>query len=115
DEARQEPLGGLAGPRCRDEQRRLAPLARGEHIGLVSPEPPPARGEPVGEGGGERHREDVARRGTGDKSLGNSVQGMSTSGRKRTERGTSAPHPKSGRDKHPSFKKSRRRSLPRAR
>src|SRR3546814_9157207 len=60
----------------------------------MPPEPPPARGEPVGERGGERHGRDVARRGTGDKSPGLFVlQGISGFGRLRpilpgTGRGT---------------------------
>src|SRR3546814_19863372 len=69
-------------------------LFRSKQIGLMPPEPPPARGEPVGERGGERHGRDVARRGTGDKSPGLFVlQGISGFGRLRpilpgTGRGT---------------------------
>src|SRR3546814_9674834 len=85
DETRQKPRQGLARPRRRDEQSVFAALARGKHIGLMPPEPPPARGEPVGERGGERHGRDVARRGTGDKSPGLFVlQGISGFGRLRT-------------------------------
>src|SRR3546814_7690067 len=58
DETRQKPRQGLARPRRRDEQSVFAALARGKHIGLMPPEPPPARGEPVGERGGERHGRD---------------------------------------------------------
>ncbi|BBB10351.1 envelope glycoprotein gp160 [Sphingopyxis sp. EG6] len=70
DERRQESCERLPRTRRRDKQRMLAPLARPEHIGLMPPESPPARGEPVGEGGGEAHGADVAVAGRGGKRFG---------------------------------------------
>src|SRR5690606_7931548 len=68
DEAGKKARERLARSRRRDEQRMLAALRRREHVGLVPPQPPPARGEPVGEGGGQGHGGDVAWRRVAGKS-----------------------------------------------
>src|SRR3546814_11497232 len=60
DKARQKARERLARAGCRDEQRMLAALRYREHLGLMPPDPPAARGKPVGERDGERHGKDVA-------------------------------------------------------
>src|SRR3546814_7524595 len=60
DQARQKARERLARAGCRDEQRMLAALRYREHLGLMPPDPPAARGKPVGEREGERHGKDVA-------------------------------------------------------
>src|SRR3546814_2270836 len=56
--ARQKARERLARASCRDEQRMLAALRYREHLGLMPPDPPAARGKPVGERDGERHGKD---------------------------------------------------------
>src|SRR3546814_8908227 len=80
DERRQKTRQRLARAGGGDQQRMLVPLARLEHIGLMPPQPPPARGEPVGEGGGEPHAEDVARRGPRGKAFSPPPGGRGTIG-----------------------------------
>ncbi|BBB13589.1 peptide ABC transporter periplasmic component SapA [Sphingopyxis sp. FD7] len=70
DEAGEETRKRLARAGRRDEQRVLAARRRAKHFGLMPPEPPPARGEPVGEGGGKAHGTDVATAARGGKRFG---------------------------------------------
>src|SRR3546814_1239187 len=60
DKARQKARERLARAGCRDEHRMLAALSYRQHLGLMPPDPPAARGKPVGERDGERHGKDVA-------------------------------------------------------
>src|SRR3546814_14361773 len=60
DKARQKARERLARAGCRDEQRMLAAPRYREHLGLMPPDPPAARGKPVGERDGERHGKAVA-------------------------------------------------------